>query len=181
MREKKSYSGGMMKKGIENEEIILEWLRKNYEVIDIRDEKKARTLDVDCGIITLDKNILLAEIKSDNLISENGNLCFEQFRINHFVSGKEFYLGWGWRSPAQRLIARNPKSNEIFIFDFAELRNQVGNFVGMEGRNLLAPTTTIKERFSRCGAWNIYETDKQKTTFNLLVPLDRLTYKKFNQ
>lgn len=165
MRDEKSYTGALMLKGKANEEFILEWL-KHYakEVIDFREFKLAQRIDVDFGIETIDGSIVLAEIKSDKWISENGNLCFEDHRINHFVENKWFYLGWGWRSPAQKLIIRNPESNNIFIFDFLNLRKEIANYISIIGRNLKQ---------------NITETDKQKTTFNFLIPMKELTYKKY--
>lgn len=166
MRQEKSYSGSMMANGKNNEEAVIAWLnsrQQNREIIDFRDFKLAQRIDVDFGIETLDGQIVLLEVKSDKWISENGNLCFEQHRINHFVPGKYFYLGWGWRSPAQKLLVRNPKTEEAFIFDFAELRAKVGQHVSRNGKYCKTQMT---------------ETDKQKTTFNLLIPMSEITYKK---
>ena len=64
--------------GKRNEEIVMSWLN-NYakEIIDFRDFRLAQRIDVDCGIETIDGNIILAEIKSDKWIKESGNLLFE--------------------------------------------------------------------------------------------------------
>jgi len=167
MRQEKSYEGEMMGVGKKNEDIILEWLKRNSkEILDFREFRLAQRIDVDFGIETIDGTIVLAEIKSDKWINELGNLLFECNRINHFVKDKWFYLGWGWRSPAQKLIIRNPNTGETFIFDFAELRSFIGNYISRIGRNLKT---------------NITETDKQKTTFNYLIPMNELSslYKKF--
>jgi hypothetical protein len=160
MRNRKTYQGELMKKGKLNEHIVINWL-KNYsrEIIDFREFRLAQRIDVDCGIETLDGSIILAEIKSDNYISEKGNLFFECNRINHFVKDKWFYLGWGWRSPAQKLIIRNPENNEIYVFNFEELRIFVGKYISDVGKNL----NTM-----------IIETDEQKTTFGYLIPMHRL-------
>lgn len=169
MREDKTYDGILMSKGKANEEVIINWLKsKGREIIDFREFKLAQRIDVDCGIESKDGQIVLAEIKSDNYIKESGNLLFEFNRINHYVKNKWFYLGWGWRSPAQNLIIRNPKTGEIFIFDFLDLRTFVGKYIGDVGSKLKI---------------NITETDKQKTTFNYLIPFEdikkyRLNYKK---
>lgn len=165
-KQNKSYSGDLMQKGIENEEIILKWLKgQGHSIIDFREFRLAQRIDVDFGIETVDGNILLAEIKSDKMISELGNLCFEVHRINHFVKDKWFYLGWGWRSPAQKLIIRNPASREAFVFDFMELRTQIGKYIDEIGNRLRT---------------NITQTDKQKTTFNWIIPMSNFTsiYKK---
>jgi len=171
MRKEKNYNGEMMAVGKENEEIILNWLRNKYskEVLDFREFRLAQRIDVDFGIETIDGKIVLAEIKSDRHISESGNLLFECNRINHFAENKWFYLGWGWRSPAQNLIIRNPNSGWTFIFDFYKLRKFVGRYISEVGKNIEI---------------NITETDDQKTTFNYLIPFEcikkkNLFYKKY--
>ena len=168
MRNEKSYNGEMMQKGTENEEIILAWLKQHAkEIIDFREFRLAQRIDVDFGIETIDGNIVLAEIKSDRHIRDEGNLLFEMNRINHLAENKWFYLGWGWRSPAQKLIVRNPKSGNTYVFDFFALRKKIGTYVAEQGK---------------LTRMSIVETDAQKTTFNLLIPLvyfDRI-YKKFN-
>ena len=168
MRNDKSYCGELMDKGIKNEEIIMNWLRRTAkDIIDFREFRLAQRIDVDFGIETIDGNIVLAEIKSDKWIKEEGNLCFECHRINHYVQDKWFYLGWGWRSPAQKLIIRNPNTGNTFVFDFLSLRKFVGSYVAQAGRNI---------------KMNITETDKQKTTFNYLIPMEKLQslYKIYN-
>lgn len=166
MKNEKSYNGELMEVGKKNEVIIIQWLRSCYnDIIDMREFKVAQRCDVDCGIETIDGKIVLAELKSDKWIGEKGNLCFEDHRINHFVDDKWFYLGWGWRSPAQKLIIRNPNSNETFIFSFKELRRRMGKIISIYGKRLNVL---------------IVETDKQKTTFNMLIPMNEFKdiYKK---
>jgi len=167
-RKEKSYDGEMMQKGITNEEIVYNWLKYKQdckEIIDFRDFRLAQRIDVDFGIETIDGDIVLAEIKSDIHIRDKGNLCFECNRINHYVKDKWFYLGWGWRSPARKLIVRNPTTSETYIFDFIDLRKRIGEYIAVVGKKLII---------------NIYETDKQKTTFNYLIPMIELrgTFKK---
>jgi hypothetical protein len=167
MKEEKTYNGQLMEVGKKNEEIILEWLKtKGKSIIDFREFRLAQRIDVDFGIETIDGKMVLAELKSDKWINENANFCFECFRINHFVKDNWFYLGWGWRSPAQKLIVRNPNDNILFIFEFNELRKLVGEYVDFIGKNMKI---------------NITETDRQKTTYNFLIPMNILinSYKKF--
>lgn len=167
MKDEKNYNGVLMKIGAETENKIMDWLKiNNREILDFREFRLAQRIDVDFGIETMDGSILLAEVKSDKWINENGNFLFEWNRINHYVENKWFYLGWGWRSPAQYLIVRNPESCETFIFNFVHLRKFVALYVNKMGKNL---------KFS------IIETDKQKTTFCILIPMKELShlYKKF--
>lgn len=169
MVNEKNYNGDLMDKGKMNEEIIINWLKHEGYVkgiIDFREFRLAQRIDVDCGIETIDGNIVLAEIKSDKHIDESKNLLFEFCRINHFVDNKWFYLGWGWRSPAQKLIIRNPETNDIFVFDFLQLRRRVANYISEIGKNLRIDITL---------------TDVQKTTFNYIIPMDYFKgiYQKF--
>jgi len=168
-RPEKSYDGVLMAKGTANENIILLWLETfGKSVIDFREFRLAQRIDVDFGIETIDGNIVLAEIKSDKHIREDGNFLFEIFRINHFVVDKWFYLGWGYRSPAQRLIVRNPQTGDTFVFDFLKLRTFIGQHVAGQGKRLK-------------GRIEIVETDRQKTTFNFLIPMLKIKhlYKKY--
>lgn len=164
--QEKSYNGALMQTGKTNEDILLAWLKtKGKDVIDFREFRLAQRIDVDFGIETIDGAIVLAEIKSDRYIKKDGNLLFENHRINHFVPNKWFYLGWGWRSPAQKLIIRNPDTTETFVFDFHELRTFIGSYTHKKGKSI---------------KFCVVETDKQKTTFNLLIPFAEITapYKK---
>lgn len=167
-RIEKTYGGGLMAVGKETEEIIFTWLRETHqgrEIIDCRGFRVSQRMDVDFGVETIDGVMVLAEVKSDKWISGTGNLFFEFSRINHYVANKWFYLGWGWRSPAQKLIVRNPKIKETYVFDFFSLRKTTAEYIGNMGKN-----TKIQ----------IIETDKQKTTFGYLIPMEKLKYKKFS-
>jgi len=162
LKDEKSYNGDLMRIGTETENKILDWLKlNNKEILDLREFRLAQRMDVDFGIETKDGAILLAEVKSDKWISENGNLLFEWNRINHFVENKWFYLGWGWRSPAQYLIIRNPLSCETFIFNFLQLRKFVAVYVNENCKDI---------------KFTIVETDKQKTTFNLLISMNKVKH-----
>jgi len=155
----KSYNGSLMARGTANEDVIMEWLRTAArDIIDFRDFRLTQHIDVDCGIESIDGDIQLAEIKSDKHLKQDGNLLFECFRVNHFVEEHWFYLGWGWRSPAQKLIIRNPYTGYTIVFDFTKLRHKIGRLIKQEGK-------PFKRRI------DVVETDDQKTTFNFLLPL----------
>ncbi len=148
-----------MQKGKKNEDIIFEWLKQSKDFVqlyDFREYRLAQRIDVDCGIESIDGDIMLFEIKSDKHISENGNLFFETQRINHNAKDKWAYLGWGWRSPAQKLIVRNDNTNEAFIFDFSDLREWVGSSI------------------SKHGGLSKVCTDPIKTTIGILIPMEKL-------
>ncbi len=164
MRSEKSYSGEMMAVGTANEEAVLAWLRTTnagQEILDLREFRIAQRMDVDFGITTVDRTIVLAEIKSDKWLGKTHKLLFENHRINHYVRDKWFYLGWGWRSPAQKLIIRNPDTGHTCIFTFADLRAFIGRFIAGTGSRLQMQIT---------------ETDDQKTTFNLLIPFSKIPH-----
>ena len=166
----KSYADGnkMMKRGRPNEIVLMRWLGMDgKKVIDCRDFREAQEGDYDCRIIdSVDGSLVLAELKSDQYVKDWGNLCFENNRINHFVTDHWFYLGWGWRSVAEKLIVRNPDRGDTYVFKFATLRPFIGQYVAKKGRDLNVA---------------VIPTDDQKTTINFLIPIRKLAglYEKF--
>ena len=161
-RNEKSYSGELMRKGTQNENIILKWLEHSLKaktIVDFREFRLAQRIDVDFGIETINGDYVLGEIKSDRWIRRKGNLLFEFLRINHFWINHWNYTGWGFRSPAQKLIIRNPHTNGTFIFDFLELRTFVGKYIAEMGKQIRI---------------DIVLTDTQKTTFNFLIPFKKI-------
>ena len=168
-----NYKGELMNKGKENEEIILQWLKDDKRFTEVKDYrliKEWQYLDVDFVAKTLNGDYILLETKSDKYISEEGNLLFENERLNHYAEDHWFYLGWGWRSKADKFIIRNPDTNEAFIFNVRKLRDFIGKFIG--GLTPEATKHIIK----------IVKTDKQKTTFNYLIPFTKIPkeiYKKY--
>jgi len=166
MKNEKSYKGELMDIGTKNEVIVFNWLQmQKCKVIDFRQFKLLQGPDVDCSIVSIDGQVTFAEIKADQHIGDSGNLCFECFRINHFVVENMFYLGWGWRSAAQKLIVRNPNTGITYIFDFRNLRQFIGKYVDKMGKS-------FKNNIL------VTETDKQKTTFNFLIPMKELEKEK---
>ena len=158
-RQEKSYNGTLMEKGKKAEEIVFNWLKINpysKQVIDTREFRFSQRLDVDCGIEDMHGRIVLGEIKSDKWLGK-GNILFETHRINHYVS-PYFYLGWGWRSPAERLYYYSPDLNSVYVFLFNDLRKRIAELIGNTNIN------TIKTWIKVVG------TDDQKTTFNLVIP-----------
>jgi len=155
----------MMTAGRTNEDIVIAWLKTTAdEIFDYREFRLAQHIDIDVGVQSPDGEVVLVEIKSDRWINEMGNLFFETQRVNHNLIDKWATLGWGWRSPAQMLIVRNPVTGAAYVFDLPLLRRGVANYIGNVGKNL-------KQR--------IVETDYMKTTFGFLIPMDVLKYEKY--
>jgi len=173
-RPEKSWDGELMKKGKKAEEIVIDWLKnlkgQVINVIDFREWRLTRRLDVDCGIETINKNIILAEIKSDIHLGKSNNFLFEFMRINHFVLADSiFYLGWAFRSPAKYLLYYSPYENSVYRFEFGNIRSQIGRYIS-------SCHPKSKPRI------DVIFTDKQKTTFNLLIPKEFFEglYNKYN-
>lgn len=160
----KCWNGELMKKGREAEKKVIDWLRSLKdsvkEVIDVREWRVTRKLDVDCFIETIDGKIRLAEIKYDQSLGKSNNFLFEFMRINHFVfADAVFYLGWTFRSPAKYLLYYSPYENSVYKFTFGDVRTQIGKYV----------SDCNKKNKPRI---DVIFTDRQKTTFNFLVPKD---------
>lgn len=167
LRDNETYNGELMEVGKENEEIFKKWLESiGYKVIDLRESRLAQRYDVDF-VSEKDGKSTSVEVKSDKYIKEEGNLLFENHRIYHSKKDNWFYLGWGWRSAAEKLIIRNPNTNEAFIFCFSELRKFIGKYISEKGKDLIIEIT---------------KTDNKKTTFSYLIPMSELKslYKKYN-
>ena len=164
-RSEKSYNGTLMAKGKLNEDIILAWLRehdRSKEVLDFREFRLAQRIDVDFGIETIDGGIVLAEVKSDDYLGKTGNIFLELFRINHFVKPEHhFYLGWFYRTPALKLIVRNPESGLTYIIRFDALRNCFAHWVEQSPREITNRLVAVS-------------TDKQKTTYGIKFPSEKV-------
>lgn len=166
IRQEKSYSGELMRKGECAESVVYKWLstRNNVKTIfDVRSMEIMQNLDIDFLITLSDGRKHAVEVKSDIWISESGNFLFETYRINHTISDprKRFYEGWGTRSGADILFVVNPKTQFGFLFkDFTLLRNKISNFI--RNKNTQEINTLLK-----CKA-----TDKIKTTFFFTIPMN---------
>lgn len=160
MKEEKTYCGSLMEKGKKAEDIIFAWLKTSPyagQIIDTREFRFSQRLDVDCGIEDMHGRVVLGEIKSDAWLGKSGNILFELFRINHFVPPFH-YLGWGWRSPAERLFYYSPYKQAVYVFKFCEMRKRIGEIVSKTDPCILQ------------GWFRVIPTDRQKTTINLLIP-----------
>ena len=157
MRQERSYSGNLHNIGRENEDVVINYLIKEYgeDYKDVRDIEEYQDDEVD--FIINGKGI---EIKGDKHISSKGNLFFETQRINHYSKEHPQSIGWGWKSKADLLIIRNWETGEMFVFNFDELRKRVGELVSNWSLNRLTLT--------------VVETDEVKTTIGILIPMRHL-------
>ena len=154
------YQGKKMEKGNNAEELVFKWLNEtNKEVRDLRDHKYFQYLDVDFEATTHDGIHKFIEVKSDEHIKEEANFFVECFRINHDSTNNWFKTGWTWKSPAHEFIVHNPITVQTFSFNVVKLRKMTAKFVG-ENQSTIRVITI--------------QTDTSKTTFGMLVPLEKL-------
>lgn len=157
-RQEKSYDGDLMEKGKVIETAVIEWLRgQGVSVIDVSNNEFMQSLDVDIVFTSKELKTYLGEIKADYRMQETGNICYETMRIYHNITRIEH--GWGVKSPADYLFYASPPEGNLFIFKFAKLREIVTDYIKRTGKNV----KTI-----------LVETDKGKTTHNILIPLKEL-------
>lgn len=157
-RQARSYSGEMMAKGREVELAVIRWLEsKGYTVLDATQNKFMQKQDVDIIIKKEEEAPELCEIKADYNMSSTQNLCFEILRVYH--NAALFDHGWATKSPAKYLFVGTPDTNEIYFFNFEQLRIKAVEYIRNVGRIIRMATV---------------ETDNTKTTISLLIPLKSL-------
>jgi len=154
----KSYNGDYMEIGKLGENIVIKFIEEQPKVlgiIDFRNIRAVHEVDIDIAIRLYRGQICLAEIKTDTWLGESGNVLNEVLRINHY-SNSDYagYLGWTLRSPAEWLIyyAPNRTKPAIYIAKFKDMRAILQDYT--RGEHEI----------------NIVRTDKNKTTYNILIP-----------
>lgn len=156
----RSYSGDYMQVGKAGEKIVIDYLRQSPSIIGVKDwseVKEVQEADIDCAIKTIDGNILLAEIKTDNYLGATGNILFEILRINHTCDPQySLTLGWSGRTPANYIIYYGPNINQMYVFKTSDLRRAMQKY------------TAENRKQSKI---SIVETDNIKTTLNILIPI----------
>lgn len=169
-RPDKSYNGLIRKIGDKNEEdCILFFYPRCVKLYDVRLEPDWQKRDIDIILLMASGRIVHVELKADRMVSEirrskeqTGNVFFEICRLNHGSKNFKYYEGWGSRSKADWLLARNPDFKEAFLFDFKKLRNAVDEYVLEEGKN-------VETRMMK-----IVTSDKKTTAHGYAVPMKRL-------
>lgn len=156
----RSYNGDYMDIGKQGEEIVIAWLEKRPEILDITDFRDIRAVheaDVDVGLRLYKGPVCLVEIKTDTHLGKSPNVLTEVLRINHYANSKYAgYLGWSLRSPAEHLLfyAPNRKPPAIYRTTFARYRGVLQLYSKTEEVTF----TTVR-------------TDETKTTYNILIPM----------
>lgn len=158
----RSYSGGYMDVGKKGESVVLDWLRRNPQILGVEDLRELRVMreaDADCMLTNRDGTISLAEIKTDNYLGVSGNVLFEILRINHTAPPeRSATLGWAARSPARYLFYYAPQVNKIYYCKFDDFRKVFQDY-----------TRETRQKMNI----NIVPTDNIKTTVNVLIPYSR--------
>lgn len=156
----KSYSGDYMQAGEETERIIAEWLKSRdgiSRVDDLRKDRVMQQADVDFAVHLKSGHVWLIEAKSDKHLGISQNVLFEILRIYH-TAPPEYCAGLGWaaKSPATHVIYHAPSVSKLYVFEMKKLRAAFQSYTG-----------EARKRINL----NIVETDKAKTTVNVLIPM----------
>jgi hypothetical protein len=155
----RSYNGDYMVDGKLAEEKVLEFLKRQPQVIGVDDWRDLRIVheaDVDCAIKTRDGVITLGEIKSDSHLGQSGNILFEILRINHTCQHERAgTLGWSLRSPATFFLYYAPAVKKLYVCRADSLRGVFQSY-------------TRKARQNVKTIW--VNTDEIKSTLSVLLP-----------
>jgi len=153
----RSYSGELMDIGEPAEAYVARYLEREYvRVVPVGKEKRRR--DFRCFL--RDGKVHLNECKTDTKIAESKNIPWEIFRLeNH---GVKAYISWGYASPCYRVIFYVPQWFRLLDVRAEDVRRVIFEHFMAKGRQIpIAPTLT----------------DKDRITFNFLVPLSLLKEK----
>lgn len=167
----RSYTGGMMAKGKTGEAIVLGWLQRRPDVLemeDLRDLRPMRKADADAIVFTRDGLNAFVEIKLDNNLGRTGNVLFEIMRVNHGAAPERACtLGWSMRSPATWLLYYAPANRQLFVFRFSTFRQVFQRWTDRQ-RRVLEKNGNAP---NMAGHMRWINTDADKSTLTVLVPL----------
>lgn len=105
---------------------------------------------------------LLVEVKSDQHIGKSRNALFELLRLHHTAQPEHCaYLGWSVFSEADRIFVWCPTTRELYIFQTPDLRRAMQGYTYEQRKNMRI---------------EIVVTDTKRTTINILIPLDYVSY-----
>jgi len=153
----RSYSGELMDIGEPAEAYIARYLRREYvRVVPVGQEKQRR--DYRCFLA--DGTVHLNEGKTDTKIAETKRVPWEIFRLEK--RGARAYISWGYASRCHRVVFYVPQWLKILDIRAEDMRRAIFEHFMSRGHEIfIAPTLT----------------DKDRITFNFLVPLNLLKTK----
>lgn len=167
--DRQTYAGELMQIGNEGESVVQDffaYVLRGVQLDDVRRDPAWQEKDVDFRA-HFSTGVLNIEVKSDRWIDRSENVLFELCRIHHTAQPKYCaYLGWSVFSAADRVLVWCAPSSRLFVFEADQMR------AGMQ-------RYTQKARKDMNLA--IVDTDEQRTTINILVPLDFIRHKSYRR
>jgi len=154
----RSYTGELMDIGEPAEAYVARYLEREYgyvRVVPVGKERKRR--DFRCFLAN--GSMHLNECKTDTVIAKRKNIPWEIFRLEN--KGARAYISWGYASRCYRVIYYVPQWFRLLDVRAEDIRRVIFEHLMAKDRLLIAPTLT----------------DKDRITFNFLVPLDLLKAK----
>lgn len=125
----RSYDGDYMRTGRLGESVVARWLEDDPQVIGVEDLRELRPVQgvgCDFAVYLRDGTNPLAEVKTDMVLDETGNMVFEIFRVNHTAPhDRAFILGWSARTSAKWLLVYSPQRKKIYRFETEILRQTI--------------------------------------------------------
>jgi hypothetical protein len=165
----RSYNSGYMAAGKKAEEVVLQWLQTRPWVLGLEDLRSLRVMqeaDCDCSISLTDGRVTIGEIKSDRHLGVSSNFLFEVLRINHTAPpDRAVTLGWSARTPARVILYYAPSVNKIYVIQTDDFRRAAQKY------------TADSRRGTRI---DYVETDKIKSTINILIPAKYVTAQSYD-
>jgi len=149
----RSYDSELMDIGEPAEAYVARYLEREYvKVVPVGKERQRRDF---CCFLP-DGKMHLNECKTDTRIAETTKIPWEIFRLEK--RGARAYISWGYASPCYRVVFYVPQWFRLLDVRAQDVRRVIFKHLMSKGRLLVAPTLT----------------DKDRITFNFLVPLGLL-------
>jgi len=153
----RSYSGELMDIGEPAEAYIARYLEREYTRVTPLGKEKHRR-DYRCFLP--DGTVHLNEGKTDTKIAQSRKIPWEVFRLEK--RGQQAYISWGYASRCYRVIFFVPQWFRILDVRAEDVRRAIFEHLMSKGRQVFVSHTL---------------TDRDRITFNFLVPLSLLKEK----
>jgi len=153
----RSYNGELMDIGEPAEAYVARYLEREYvRVVPVGKERQRR--DYRCFLP--DGKMHLNECKADTKIAETRKIPWEIFRLEK--RGARAYISWGYTSPCYRVVFYVPQWFRLLDVRAEDVRRVIFEHLMSKGSQVFVRPTL---------------TDKDRITFNFLVPLSLLKEK----